>query len=307
MPISQLSMKDQVSLLVAIFSLLQTFNLVYADDLAKEILATQHGRDSVLVFDKEPVAEQGNIGNQEDDTVPQRTEALSIHPHDVLTAKMTRQTPGRRAAWHLVEKGKKLLAAGEYEKALARFERAMVIDSDPYIYYYLARTHHHLAHYKESLNFLEVAESWLGEHGLAEMAALKQENARASRHTGYVPSPEANSGRQVGSGKPPARNSPPFERQQADAREPASFLKGSTVIESLALAGLFSLAFFYRLYFARASILPVTLAFLLKFLLAPVARGLKYLYIPESLGSAVVLLRRSKRWQAWERVKKPTS
>lgn len=266
-------MKHEVSRLIAIFSLLQTFNLVYADDLAEEILATQRGRDSVLVFDNEPVAEQENIRNQGDDTVPQRTEALSIQPHDVLTAKMTRQTPGRRAAaWRLVEKGKKLLEAGEYEKALVRFERALAIDSDPYIYYYLARTHHHLAHYKESLNFLEVAESWLGEHGLGEVVALKEENSRALRHPSYVHSPELDARRQVSPSNPSPRNSPESEFQQADATELAYFPKGPTVIKSLALVGLFSLAFFCTLNFARASFLPATLALFLKSLLAPVVR-----------------------------------
>lgn len=106
-------MKGELSLLISIFSLLQALNLVYADDLPKEISATQRGHDSVSVFDGERAAEQENIWNQGEETVLEKTEVLSIQPHDVLTAKMTPQTPGRRAAsWRLVEKGKKWVAKG---------------------------------------------------------------------------------------------------------------------------------------------------------------------------------------------------
>ena len=45
-------------------------------------------------------------------------------------------------------------------------------------------------------------------------------------------------------------------------------------IRSLALTGLFILALFYTLYFARSVLLPVVLALLLSFLLAPIVRAL---------------------------------
>jgi predicted PurR-regulated permease PerM len=68
--------------------------------------------------------------------------------------------------------------------------------------------------------------------------------------------------------------------------------EGKTRLEfkSIALKGLFIIACFYTLYFARALILPFTLAFLLNFLLRPVVRALKRVRIPELIGAAMVLI-----------------
>ena len=60
--------------------------------------------------------------------------------------------------------------------------------------------------------------------------------------------------------------------------------------KSIALKGLFMIAFFYTLYFARPLILPFTLALLLNFLLRPVVRVLKKINIPELAGAALVLI-----------------
>ena len=50
-------------------------------------------------------------------------------------------------------------------KALSRLEKTIVIDStNPYGYFYLAKTHYRLGRYKESLSFLDVAESRLAEN-----------------------------------------------------------------------------------------------------------------------------------------------
>lgn len=74
-----------------------------------------------------------------------------------------------------------MLQAGEYETALLTLEKSLALDSIPYTYYYLARAHHHLNNYQESVTFLDVAESRLSESHdwMAEVAALKRENARA--------------------------------------------------------------------------------------------------------------------------------
>jgi predicted PurR-regulated permease PerM len=61
-------------------------------------------------------------------------------------------------------------------------------------------------------------------------------------------------------------------------------------LKSIALKGLFIIALFYTLYFARALILPFTLALLLNFLLRPVVRALKKIKIPELAGAALVLI-----------------
>jgi predicted PurR-regulated permease PerM len=61
-------------------------------------------------------------------------------------------------------------------------------------------------------------------------------------------------------------------------------------IRSISLTGLFLLASFYTLYFARAFLIPVVLAVLLSLLLQPIVRGLKRLGLPEGAGAALVLL-----------------
>lgn len=70
----------------------------------------------------------------------------------------------------------------------------------------------------------------------------------------------------------------------------ADLVNGPMDIRSVALTGLFVLALLYTLYFARVFFLPIILALLLSFLLAPIVRGFKRLYIPEPLGAALVLL-----------------
>jgi predicted PurR-regulated permease PerM len=60
--------------------------------------------------------------------------------------------------------------------------------------------------------------------------------------------------------------------------------------KSVALKGLFIIAFFYTLYFTRPLLLPFILALLLNFLLRPVVRALKKVKIPELAGAALVLI-----------------
>ncbi|HEX2251019.1 MAG TPA: AI-2E family transporter, partial [Gemmatimonadales bacterium] len=67
-------------------------------------------------------------------------------------------------------------------------------------------------------------------------------------------------------------------------------LRDRIEIRSLAITGLFVLAAFYTLYFARAFFLPIVLAVLLDFLLSPIIRALKRARIPEPLGAAFVIL-----------------
>lgn len=65
---------------------------------------------------------------------------------------------------------------------MARLEKTLAIDStNPYVYYYLAKAHYHVAHHRESLNFLDVAESVLSgqPYWLAKVYSLRGENFRA--------------------------------------------------------------------------------------------------------------------------------
>lgn len=125
-------------------------------------------------------------------TDPDRS-APGLPDDSSLIAKITPGTPPRRAAsLRLTEEGKRLIEAGDYPKALNRLERTIAIDStNAYGYYYLAKTHYHMARHRESLNFLDVAESrFSGEpFWLAEVYALRGENLRA---LGHVQQAEAN-------------------------------------------------------------------------------------------------------------------
>lgn len=61
-------------------------------------------------------------------------------------------------------------------------------------------------------------------------------------------------------------------------------------VRSFALTGLFVLAVFYTLYFARLFLLPIVLAILFGLLLSPLVRGLNRLRIPKGLGAGLVVL-----------------
>ena len=139
-----------------------------------------------------------------------------------LVAKITAGvTPQRAASLRLTEEGRKLLDAGDAAKALTRLEKTIAIDStNPYGYFYLAKAQNRLGRYKESLNFLEVAESRLsGEpFWLAEVHALRGDNYRAlgqpqRAETSYVQSLRLNSGNRAAADA--------LLRLQADAPSPA--------------------------------------------------------------------------------------
>jgi predicted PurR-regulated permease PerM len=61
-------------------------------------------------------------------------------------------------------------------------------------------------------------------------------------------------------------------------------------IRSPVLTGLLVLAGLYTLYFAKAFLLPITIAVLLDFLLSPLVRGLKRARLPHPLGAAIVIV-----------------
>lgn len=65
-------------------------------------------------------------------------------------------------------------------------------------------------------------------------------------------------------------------------------MNSSEKMTSRAIVGLFVLALFYTLYFARVFLLPLVLALLLTFLLKPVVGFLLKLRIPQAIGAAVV-------------------
>lgn len=115
---------------------------------------------------------------------PQPATRVPALPDDSsLLAKITPSTPPQRAvSLRLAEEGKRLIETRDFPRALNRLEKSIAIDSgNAYGYFYIAKAHHLMGRYKESLNFLDVAESRLsGEpFWLAEVHALKGENFRA--------------------------------------------------------------------------------------------------------------------------------
>jgi hypothetical protein len=147
-----------------------------------------------------PAAKQASVNEPRGTTEP-LTPPL---PDDSsLLAKITPGvSPQRAASLRLTDEGRKLLDAGDPAKAITRLEKTIDIDSsNPYGYFYLAKAQYRLGRYKESLNFLDIAESRLtGEpFWLAEVHALRGENYRALGQTqraeaSYAASLRLNSG-----------------------------------------------------------------------------------------------------------------
>jgi len=75
-----------------------------------------------------------------------------------------------------------------------------------------------------------------------------------------------------------------------DLKKTGEALRNDVEVRSIAITGLFVLALFYTLYFARAFALPIVLAVLLDFLLSPLVRAFKRVRIPEPLSAAIILL-----------------
>src|ERR687892_1646646 len=88
----------------------------------------------------------------------------------------------------------------------------------------------------------------------------------------------------------PVRPAPPDpSASAASAGQP--LFGGVVSVRSRMLTGLFTLAVFYTMYFAKSLLIPIVLAVLFNLLLAPVVRVLRsYLRIPEWAGAAIVLL-----------------
>ncbi len=80
------------------------------------------------------------------------------------------------------------------------------------------------------------------------------------------------------------------EKSSASVRDFLGFASGPIDIRSVALTGLLLLGVLYSLYFARVFLLPVFLAFLMSFLLAPIVRVLKHYRVPEVAGAGMVIL-----------------
>lgn len=82
-------------------------------------------------------------------------------------------------------------------------------------------------------------------------------------------------------------NEPQELREEIPKLQP---LRSPLNVTALALVGLFVLALFYTLYFARSFFFPLTLAWMLSMLLKPVIRFFKKFHVPEALSAALLLI-----------------
>jgi predicted PurR-regulated permease PerM len=89
---------------------------------------------------------------------------------------------------------------------------------------------------------------------------------------------------------PPADLSAGQPAENPDISKLGEALRDRIEVRSFAITGLFVLALFYTLYFAREFFLPIVLAILLDFLLSPLLRTLKQARIPEPVGAALVVV-----------------
>jgi tetratricopeptide (TPR) repeat protein len=114
----------------------------------------------------------------------------SVLPNQSLLAGISSNTTSRRAAaLRFAERGRNLIKAKEYQKAISFLEKALNLDASPFIYYYLARAHYYLGNNQGSLNFLEVAETRLSAQPewAEELAALRS-SVSAPQATQYATS-----------------------------------------------------------------------------------------------------------------------
>jgi predicted PurR-regulated permease PerM len=82
---------------------------------------------------------------------------------------------------------------------------------------------------------------------------------------------------------------PESSSEKPNLNDTARLFDGPLGIRSLSLTGLFVLACFYTVYLARDFFLPVMLAIVFNFLLAPLVRLLRRYRIPDALGAALVV------------------
>ena len=122
-------------------------------------------------------------------TIPRSGDAFlegagtSLPPEASLIGKIDSRTPPQQAAsLRLTDDGRMLIESGKHTKALTHLEKTLALDStNPYVYYYLAKAHFKLANYRQSVDFLDVAESLLHNqpYWMAEVLSLRGENFQA--------------------------------------------------------------------------------------------------------------------------------
>jgi len=81
----------------------------------------------------------------------------------------------------------------------------------------------------------------------------------------------------------------PAETSDPHREDLPRIFQGPIDIRSISITGIFLLGLLYSLYFAREFLLPVVLAFILSFLLAPAVRWMNRLRIPQVIGAVIIV------------------
>jgi hypothetical protein len=134
--------------------------------------------------------------------IPGRRDFPAVAPnHSLLSAIGPRTSPKSAAALHLVESGRTLIQAGEIRRAVSVLEKALSLESSPFVYFYLARAHYRLADYQRAAQFVEIAEALFYEQPDWSEELLKLKAALSTPHGG----PEIRPRQNIGWGIPEAR------------------------------------------------------------------------------------------------------
>ncbi|HUK39954.1 MAG TPA: AI-2E family transporter [Candidatus Acidoferrales bacterium] len=81
----------------------------------------------------------------------------------------------------------------------------------------------------------------------------------------------------------------PAETSDSHREDLPRIFQGPIDIRSISITGIFLLGLLYSLYFAREFLLPVVLAFILSFLLAPAVRWMNRQRIPQVIGAVIIV------------------
>lgn len=119
------------------------------------------------------------------------------------------------------------------------------------------------------------------------MEAHDREDSRPDLVVGAVAAPKEAAASGPGGPEGPEEPEDPEETLRVRSED---LLGRHVSARTFATVGLFVLATFYTLYFARSVVMPMVLAVLLALLLSPIIRGMSRLGVPRWLASAVVLL-----------------
>jgi hypothetical protein len=189
-----------------VFSLHQTHAEVESSK-QPPLLSSEPNRN-VIVFDNDTLEKMfGNsrrsAANEPGATkIPGGRDFPAVTPnHSLLSAIGPRTSAKSAAALRLAESGRTLIQAGESRRAVSVLEKALSLESSPFVYFYLARAHYYLADYQRAAQFVEIAEALLYEQTDWSEEVLKLKAALSMPHSGSEIRPRQN----IGWGIPEAR------------------------------------------------------------------------------------------------------